>query len=139
MNDRFFLDTNIIVYSFDASAPKKQTVARELIADALDKGIGIISFQVVQEFLNVALKKFKQPLSAAQSRIFLDEVLLPLCEVYPDNEFYRGALTIKDRFGFSWYDSLIVHAAALAGCTTLYSEDLQHGFVLSELTIVNPF
>ena len=59
MKDRFFLDTNIIVYSFDSNAVEKQKKARELIAESLSSGNGIISVQVVQEFLNVATKKFK--------------------------------------------------------------------------------
>ena len=62
MNDRFFLDTNIFVYSFDQTAPAKSRKATQLIRKALTTQKGVISYQVVQEFFNVALKRFSQPM-----------------------------------------------------------------------------
>ena len=63
MNGRFFLDTNIFVYSFDASSPKKAAQARKLIRSAIETLGGIVSYQVVQEFFNVALRRFSKPMS----------------------------------------------------------------------------
>src|SRR3984957_3443092 len=57
-NGRFFLDTNIFVYSFDASSPKKAAQARKLIRSAIETRSGIVSYQVLQEFFNVALVRF---------------------------------------------------------------------------------
>ena len=68
MKDKCFLDTNIIIYSFDSENESKQTIARNLIAQALGKQPAGISFQVIQEFLNVALQKFKTPLSPSEAQ-----------------------------------------------------------------------
>ena len=59
---RYFLDTNIVVYSFDSTAPRKQSTAKKLIKNAVGLNIGIISYQVIQEFINVATHKFIEPL-----------------------------------------------------------------------------
>src|SRR5882724_625685 len=67
MNGRFFLDTNIFVYSFDASSPKKAAQARKLIRSAIETRGGIVSYQVVQEFFNVALRRFSKPMSGVDA------------------------------------------------------------------------
>lgn len=138
MSARFFLDTNVLVYTFDPREPVKQARAIELVTEAL-QGHGIISFQVVQEFLNVASRKFVQPLSAADSRDYLDDVLEPLCEVFPTMDLYRRAVDLMERWQYGLYDSLVVAAAIEGGCRTLYTEDLHDGQVIEGLTIVNPF
>jgi predicted nucleic acid-binding protein len=139
MNDKFFLDTNIIVYSFDSSVPSKQGMAQKLIRKALSQQSGCISYQVIQEFLNVATRKFAIPLSFQHCEQYLHDVLQPLCEVYPCIELYSHALQNAERWKYAPYDSLIVTAAIQAGCRQLYSEDLQHGQVIDALTITNPF
>ena len=99
----------------------------------------MVSFQVVQEFCNVALQKFKKPLSAADMREFLECILMPLCAVFPSGGFYSEALDVRERTGYSFYDSMIIQAALEADCGTLFSEDMQDGFKLFSLTIKNPF
>ncbi len=138
MSDSFFLDTNILVYSFDTADARKRRRARELIVAALE-GAGRISFQVVQEFLNVGLGKFARPMTIEQAQDYLDVVLVPLCRVQSDPDLYREALSVYLRWRFSFYDSLIVAAALRSGCDTLYSEDLQHGQRIGSLTVVDPF
>ena len=81
MSDRYFIDTNVFVYTFDGSAPEKARRAVEIVEDALKTGGGLISTQVANEFLNVVLKKFKQPLSHTDAKEYLRTVLAPLCEV----------------------------------------------------------
>jgi len=139
MNGKFFLDTNILVYTFDATAPAKQQIARELVSTALHLQHGVISYQVVQEFLNVATRKFSPALTLTDANIYLNKVLMPLCELFPCMSYYSKALEISERWGFSLYDSLIVTASLKTGCETLYTEDLQHGQVIQSLTIINPF
>lgn len=139
MSDKYFLDTNIFVYSFDHSAPAKQAVARSLIRSALIHRKGSISYQVVQEFFNVALKKFTSPLTPRDCMTYLSDVLAPLCEIFPGIEFYKQALQISERWKYSLYDSLIITAAVESNCSILYSEDLQHGRTLFQTTIMNPF
>lgn len=139
MGGRYFLDTNVLVYTFDPSAPEKQAWATALVRDAVVDGLGIISFQVIQEWLNLALRKFARPLSTSDAHRYLEEVLQPLCEVYPSADLYHSALDLQQRWRYSFYDSLILAAALQAQCHTLYSEDLQAGQQIGELTIVDPF
>ncbi len=139
MNGKYFLDTNILVYSFDHRARQKQTKSQELIEAALQEHLGIISTQVLQEFLNVATTKFSRPLSALDTYRYLDSVLAPLCEVYPSLAHYRQALNIQTETHYSFYDSLIIAAAIHANCDILYSEDFQHDQKIRGLRIVNPF
>lgn len=135
----FFLDTNVFVYSFDTTSPDKQQVAQNLIQQSVATRRGIISSQVAQEFLNVALRKFARPMSVSEARQFLQLVLMPLCQHYPSTDFYDRALLLKDNTGYSFYDALIVTAAVEVGCRTLFSEDLQDGHKIGDLTIINPF
>lgn len=139
MKDRYFLDTNILVYSFDVDSPKKQRVAENLIQTALETHRGIISTQVIQEFLNVALKKFAVPLTHQECRLHLQGVLAPLCEVYPSPELYDLGLDLHRDGSLSFYDALIVAAAKQGGCKRIYSEDMHHGRILHDLIIENPF
>lgn len=135
----YFLDTNIFVYSFDATEPVKQQTARQIVQAALRTQRGVISTQVAQEFLNLALRKFAQPMTVSEAREYLKTVLLPLCRHFPSAAFYDRALLLKEETGYSWYDTLIVAAAVEAGCTTLLSEDMQSGRVVRGVTIRNPF
>ena len=135
----FFLDTNVLVYSFDSSAPQKQKIAQDFIRHALQTQRGIVSTQIVQEFLNIALRKFVPPLSSSDARQYLQTVLLPLCKHFPAISYYDQALSIQVETGYSWYDSLVVTAAIESGCTTLLSEDLQHKRKIRTVTIIDPF
>ncbi len=139
MPAEFFLDTNIFVYTFDRREPDKRARALGLVERALATGDGVVSSQVVQEFLNVALRKFERPLSDEQALRYLRDVMDPLCSVFPSISLYETALSLYRRWRFSFYDSLIVAAALEARCEVLYSEDLQDGQEIESLTVVNPF
>ena len=139
MRGSFFIDTNIIVYSFDAGQRQKREKARELIIDALLNGHGVISYQVIQEFMNVATRKFPVPLRKEEALMYLESVLSPLCSIFASQELFTLALSIQERTGYSYYNSLIVAAALSAGCHILYSEDMQDGREIEGLKIVNPF
>ena len=139
MPGMYFLDTNILVYSFDSTAPTKQEIARDLIQNALKSQRGIISSQIVQEFLNVALWKFARPMNVSDARQYMSAVLLPMCGHYPSMAYYDLALLVKEETGFSFYDSLVVTAAIELGCHTLVTEDMQSGRTVRGVTILNPF
>lgn len=142
MSARFFLDTNIFVYSFDSNATNATTKAKraqQLIQDALTSRKGVISFQVVQEFFNLALRRFSQPMTAAEAQQYLATVLRPLVAVHSSVALYGEALRTYEANKISWYDSLIVGAALQAGCVRLYTEDLQNGQKFGSLQVVNPF
>ena len=136
---RFFIDTNVFVSTFDDGAPLRRAQARELVEQALTTRQGVISHQVVQEFLHVAVRKFAVPLSPAGCREYLERVLAPLWRVSPTVALYSRALDVRERSGYGFYDSLIVAAAIEAGCRILYSQDLQDGRQFGGLTVVDPF
>ncbi|HEY4817609.1 MAG TPA: PIN domain-containing protein [Candidatus Acidoferrum sp.] len=139
MNVRFFLDTNIFVYSFDENAPKKSDRASELIRQAVRSRNGIVSYQVVQEFLNVALRRFTHPMTAAEAQQYLATTLRPLMAVNSSAALYVEALRLAYSYSLSWYDSVVVAAAIEGGAHVLYTEDLQHGQEFGTLRIENPF
>ena len=138
MNGKFFLDTNIFVYSFDGPLSKSQR-ATKLIRQAVDTQTGVVSYQVAQEFFNVALKRFAKPMSTADAEQYLATVFRPIMIVNSSPALFAEALRLNDRYKFSWYDSLIIAAAIQSSCDILYSEDLQHGQKFGNLRIANPF
>ena len=139
MPGRFFLDTNIFVYAFDATASAKAKTAARLIRDAVDTGNGVVSYQVVQELFNVAFRRFAQPMTTAEAEQYLITVLRPLLAVHSSPALYLEALRIAGKHRLAWYDSIIVASALEGQCETLYSEDFQHGRKIEGLRIENPF
>lgn len=139
MSARYFLDTNIFVYCFDRQDRHKQKRAEEVVEAALSDHRGIISTQVVQEFLNVATTKFTRPMKREESRAYLETVLAPLCEVFPTIGLYREAIALQAETGYSFYDALVIAAALESDCAFIYSEDLQQEQKVRTLRIENPF
>lgn len=135
----FFLDTNILVYAQATNEPQKRSIAAALIADALRTRRGMISTQVVQEFLNLATRHASPVFSQPEADEYLNKVLWPLCVHFPSRGFYERALQIRMETGYAFYDALIVAAAIESGCRVLYTEDLQHGRVIQSVRVVNPF
>jgi len=136
---KFSLDTNILVYTFDRTATSKRKKASLLLAEALETHRGIISYQVVQEFFNVATRKFSHPMTVPEAQLYLARILMPLCEVFPDSALYSQALSVAGEAGIAFYDALIVSSAIAGNCETLWTEDLQHGRRIRTLEIRNPF
>jgi predicted nucleic acid-binding protein len=139
MSDRFFLDTNVFVYRFDEGAPEKKRRSAVLIRHALATNEGVISFQVVQEFLSLAFRRLDPPMSSTEAEQFLAMTLGPLLAIQSSHVLYWQALHLSRRFSLSWYDSLIVAAALEANCRILYTEDLQHNQKFDNLRVQNPF
>jgi predicted nucleic acid-binding protein len=139
MSDRYFLDTNIFLYTFDKAAPEKASRARDLIRSGLPTGKAIISYQVVQEFFSVAFRRFQPPMTIVDAEYYLSVTLGPLLAVYPSQSLFGEAVRLTGKQGLSWYDSLIVAAAMEGDCGILYSEDFQHGRKFDGLVVRNPF
>jgi predicted nucleic acid-binding protein len=139
MSDKYFLDTNIFIYTFDSRYKAKQRIATELIKSSITSQNGVISYQVVQEFVNVATRKFSQPLSYQDCSQYFKQILNPLCEIYASPILFENAFEVAERWQYSYYDSLIISASLSAGCSVLYSEDLHHGQEIQSLKIVDPF
>jgi len=139
MSGKFFLDTNVFAYTFDTTAPAKAKRAVRLVRSAVDTGKGIVSYQVVQEFFNVAFRRFRQPMSVAEAEQYLITVFRPLLAVHSSPALYVESLRIAGKHRLAWYDSIIVASALEGQCDTLYSEDFQHGREIEGLKIENPF
>jgi predicted nucleic acid-binding protein len=132
MNDRPFLDTNILVYAFSAGDPRCER------AEALLAQGGIVSVQVLNEFVNVARTKLKRDWPEIESALAVIETLLgPARPLLP--ETHRAAVAIAKRHRLGMYDSLILASAKEAGCDVLLSEDMGHGHRLAGVAIVDPF
>ena len=134
-----FIDTNVFVYHVDQSDRRKSEIADRVIREGLTSGDACISFQVVQEWMNIVLKKARKKLEVEAARAYLDTVLSPLLRISASIPLYHHALDIHARYRFSPYDSLIVAAALAAGCNRLLSEDLQDGQRIDRLVVSNPF
>ena len=136
---RFFLDTNIAVYCFDSSEPRKQNRAKDLVAHAASSGLGVVSYQVLQEFCNVATNAKRLLLTTEQIMAYTTQLLEPMNKVAPSVELLALALQIRRDTQYAFYDSLIIAAAQLSGCSALYSEDMQHHQLIGGVRITNPF
>jgi predicted nucleic acid-binding protein len=132
MNARPFLDTNVLVYAFAAND------ARGAVAEALVAAGGIVSVQVLNEFVNVSRKKLRRSWADVQAALdalgTLLDPPLPLTA-----ELHRRAVALARRHAFAFYDSLIIAAASQAKCRVLYTEDMQDGRTIAGVTVRNPF
>src|SRR5438105_271731 len=132
MNDKPFLDTNIVVYAFSANDPRSEK------AEALLAAGGVISVQVLNEFVNVSCRKNRRDWDEIQKALHVLKTLLdpPLPVTM---ELHEAAIAIARSYRYHFYDSLIIAAALRANCALLYSEDLQHEQRIGGLVIHNPF
>lgn len=134
MNDKIFLDTNILVYCYATHEPLKNNIARSIAQNPE----AWISTQVLQELANTLRKKFSKTWPEIHS--VLDELSRNFNIFSNIPETVQDAVKIAETYGFSFYDSLIVSACLSIDCKTLYSEDMQHGQIINKtLTIINPF
>jgi predicted nucleic acid-binding protein len=131
-----FVDTNVFVYSQDASAQQKRIIALELIERLASEGRLVISTQVLQEFASAAVNKLG--MSLPETTALIDELAkLPTYTV--DTATIKNALTIQFAHRLSFFNSLIIATAARNGCSYLYSEDLADGKTIRGVAIINPF
>lgn len=134
-----FVDTNILAYARDTRDPRKQALALDWLRALAEHRTGRLSWQVLIEFYAVAThpRKLAMVEAAAQADVLALEAWKP---VMPDLELLQRAWMVQSKYGFSWWDAMIVAAALGAGCDTLLSEDLQNGQVIEgTLTIIDPF
>src|ERR1700674_5657 len=132
-----FLDTNVLVYAYDASDPAKQTVAQELVKKAIAGGI-VISSQVLGEFAATLLHKVSLPARPEDVNELLD-VLAPIKLVVPDGGIVRRAVEARSAYGLHFYDGMIVAAAERARCERIWSEDFNPSQKYFGIAVANPF
>ena len=136
MADKVFLDTNILIYSYSEDEIKKQAIANKVLEDYSENIV--ISKQVINELINVLFKKFKLSSDDIENAVLELDTFIPIVDF--DITTQIKALRLKEKYKLQYYDALIVATALESGCTTLFSEDMQHHQVIdSVLTIVNPF
>ena len=136
---KVFFDTNVLIYVFDKTSKQKAKLATELIDSATAEGRGVLSLQVIQEFMNIMRRGQKPLMSVAQCRLFLGVLTERFELVRPSPDLLTRGLYVHESFQISWNDSLIVAAAQSGGCEVLYSEDLSHGQTYGSVRVLNPF
>jgi len=133
MPGNVFFDTNVLIYALAQNDPRGAR-AEALLAEG-----GVISVQVLNEFVAVARRKMRMPWKDVTKALQAIQVLCP-SPVPVTISTHEAALKIAIDHGFEIYDALILAAAMESHCSTLYSEDLQDGQVIGRtLTIRNPF
>lgn len=133
MSGKAFIDTNVFIY---AAIKNDERSAR---AEELLSAEGMISVQVLNEFASIARRRFQMPWDELRVALQWIRILCPH-PVPLTVDIHEQAIGISEGYGYSFYDSLILAAALEAGCSTLYSEDMQDGQVIEgKLTVRNPF
>lgn len=138
MNDRVFLDTNVLVYAYDTHDPVKQKRAQDLLLRGLQREDAVVSTQVLGEFFVAMTRKVRSPISA-EDAVALVQLLSSLSVVAIDAPLVHRALQAHLQCRLAYWDSLIVAAAERARCDILLSEDLNPGQAYLGVTVQNPF
>jgi predicted nucleic acid-binding protein len=137
-DDKFFVDTNVLVYAHDRTSGAKYEKARSLTRELWDSDGGVISTQVLQELYSA----FRRKSSFSLSQLDAEEILRDYFEwevvVNTRNSILR-AIEIETRYKISFWDGLILQAAEVAAAHVLYTEDLSHGQTYAGVRAINPF
>ena len=137
-DDRIFVDTNVLVYSYDTDAGQKHDTARSVLMDLWGSRTGAVSTQVLQEFYVTVTRKLPKPLAKRVAREVIGTYRAwPVHRPEVDDVF--AACEFEDRHQMPFWDALVVVSAQRSGARTLLSEDLQDGRRIGELVIINPF
>lgn len=137
MNDKAFVDTNILVYAHDRASGIKNDRARALIEKLWNTGGGVLSTQVLQELCINLRRKTTRPLSVEETRSLIEDYLN--WEIVVNTpESVIEALAIETRYQISFWDALIIHAAESSGAAILYSEDFSDRQTYGSVRVVNP-
>lgn len=137
MNAPDFLDTNVLVYAYDSSEPRKQSIAQELLRRAV-AGESVVSVQVLAEFAATLLHKVSPPPDSDTVLQALD-ALGAIRLIEPDLGTVRRAVEAQSQYGVHFYDGMIIAAAERAGSQRIWSEDLNPGQEYFGVKVQNPF
>jgi predicted nucleic acid-binding protein len=132
-----FVDANVLLYTMDPRDPAKRERAAAWLVELDAHQAILISPQVLNEFVSViARKKIAASMQAARSFVLGAK---PWCKAQTGHAETVAALALQGRYGFQWWDALLMASALNAGCTQFLSEDMQHGQVIAGMRIINPF
>jgi len=132
-----FLDSNVLVYAYDVSDPRKQHIAQDLVRKAIGGDI-VISTQVLAEFAATLLHKLSPAVLPNDVLVILN-ALGPIRLIFPDGDTVRRAIEARASYGLHLCDGMIVAAAERAGCNRIWSEDLNPGQRYFGVAVDNPF
>ncbi len=138
MSAKYFVDTNILIYARDSSEKEKQLKAEKCLARLWADGSGRISAQVMNEYYVTVTQKLKPGLSKEQARSDL-RALAVWQPLQISSTLIESSWDIQDKYGYSWWDTLVISSALFLDCSYLLSEDMQHEQKIGDLTIINPF
>jgi predicted nucleic acid-binding protein len=138
MSDKYFVDTNILVYAQDRTAGTKYNVSRNLLQGLWENKQGVLSTQVLQEFCATLLRKIPRPVDCDSVAAVLDDYTRWETVVNTPRATLE-ALRLQQRHQLSFWDALIVHSAHVAEAEVLYSEDMSHGQRYGPVRVINPF
>ena len=138
MSDRYFVDTNILMYAHDTAAGEKHARAKALVEDLWESRSGVISTQVLQELAVNLRRKARKPLDARATREVISDYLAWHVVVNGGDSILE-ALDVEARYQVSFWDALVIQAAHAAGVEILYSEDLSDGQRYGGVRVQNPF
>jgi predicted nucleic acid-binding protein len=133
---RSFIDTNVLVYAEASDAPAKQKAALALLKRLFETTNGVLSTQVLQEYCNVAIKKFRLPAQYIRAQLDMYEQF-EIVQVTP--AIIRHGLDLHQTRSIAFYDAIVLASAQTAGCRVLFTEDMNAGEQMAGVRIVNPF
>jgi predicted nucleic acid-binding protein len=136
--DRIFVDTNILIYAYDVTAGQKHAIASDILADLWNARLGVVSTQVLQEFFVNVVQKIQRPVDIRLAKDIVKD-LLKWHVVVNNGESILEAIDIHDRYGYSFWDAMIIAAAIKGRAAVLMTEDLQDGQTIGGVSIKNPF
>jgi len=138
IDDKTFIDTNIIIYAYDITAGKKHKIAGDILAELWMSNLGMISTQVLQEFFVNVVQKIPKPMNKQKAKEVVKDFLKWHVVVNTGDSIIE-AIDISTEYGYSFWDSMIIEAALTGGASVLISEDFQDGQAINGITIKNPF
>lgn len=137
MSDRYFVDTNILMYAHDAAAGEKHARAKALVEELWRDRTGVVSTQVLQELSVNLRKKVRRSLDAKATRDIVADYLTWQV-IVNGGESILEAIDLETRYQISFWDALVVQAAQSSGAEVLSSEDLSSGQRYGSVQVVNP-
>jgi predicted nucleic acid-binding protein len=137
MNDKTFVDTNVLIYAHDVDAKEKHETAKRVLQELWSERTGLLSMQVLQEFYVNVTRKISRPISKESARLVVGTYTTWCIDTSPAE--ISGAFRIEDEAHIGFWDALIVASAVKSGASRILSEDLNAGQVISGVRVENPF
>ena len=137
MNDRTFVDTNVLIYAHDVDAKAKHQAARTVLRELWNERTGVLSPQVLQEFYVNVTRKIPRPISKPSARLVVSSYAVWCVDTTPVE--ISTAFQIEDASKIGFWDALIVASALKSGAARILSEDLNAGQTIAGIRVENPF